>query len=89
MRPRGRHSAARLALRTPVSVAAALALVLLGSSVIGVQAANADDLGSGVLNLSKTTSATDVEPGQQFVYTLNFGCSSTTTGCVEIGRAHV
>lgn len=83
MRPRGRHSAARLALRTPVSVAAALALVLLGSSVIGVQAANADDLGSGVLNLSKTTSATDVEPGQQFVYTLNFGCSSTTTGCVD------
>lgn len=83
MRPRGRHSAARLALRTPVSVAAALALVLLGSSVIGVQAANADDLGSGVLNLSKTTTVTDVAPGQQFVYTLNFGCSSTTTGCVD------
>ncbi|MFF2051124.1 DUF5979 domain-containing protein [Leifsonia sp. NPDC058194] len=60
-----------------------LALVLLGTSAIGVQAANADDLGSGVLNLSKTTTVTDVEPGQQFVYTLNFGCSSTTTGCVD------
>ncbi|GIT78738.1 hypothetical protein LLS1_04070 [Leifsonia sp. LS1] len=83
VRPRGRHSAAGLTLRTPVSVAAALALVLLGSSAIGVQAANADDLGSGVLNLSKTTTVTDVQPGQQFVYTLNFGCSSTTTGCVN------
>ncbi|MGO4301657.1 DUF5979 domain-containing protein [Leifsonia sp. RAF41] len=50
---------------------------------MGAPAASAADLGSGVLNLSKTSTVTDATPGQQFLYTLNFGCSSTTTGCVD------
>src|SRR6185437_1301112 len=50
---------------------------------VGAPAANADDLGSGVLNLSKTANVTEVTPGQSFLYTLNYGCSSTTTGCVD------
>lgn len=58
-------------------------LALIGSLAIGAPAAMADDLGSGVLNLSKTSNVSDVDPGQSFLYTINFGCSSTTTGCVD------
>ncbi|MGO4592198.1 DUF5979 domain-containing protein [Leifsonia sp. 2TAF2] len=77
----GRHS--RRTLRAPASVAAGIVLALIGAVALGVPAANADDLGSGVLNLSKTANVTEVEPGQSFLYTLNYGCSSTTTGCVN------
>lgn len=36
-----------------------------------------------MLNLSKSSTVTDADAGQQFIYTINFGCSSTTTGCVD------
>jgi len=70
-------------LRASATVAAGVVLALIGSLAIGAPAASADDLGSGVLNLSKTADATVIAPGQQFLYTINFGCSSTTTGCVD------
>ncbi|SEI16452.1 MULTISPECIES: DUF5979 domain-containing protein [unclassified Leifsonia] len=73
----------RRTLRAPASVATGIVLALIGAVAIGAPAANADDLGSGVLNLSKTASVTQVEPGQSFLYTINYGCSSTTTGCVN------
>lgn len=81
-RPSGRHSARRT-LRAPASVAAGIVLALIGALAVGAPAANAADLGSGVLNLSKSSTVADADPGQQFLYTLNFGCSSTTTGCVD------
>ncbi|SDH71395.1 conserved repeat domain-containing protein [Leifsonia sp. 98AMF] len=79
---RGAH-ARRRTLRAPASVAAGIVLALIGAVAVGAPAANADDLGSGVLNLSKTANVTEVTPGQSFLYTLNYGCSSTTTGCVN------
>lgn len=79
---RGRH-ARRRSLRAPASVASGIVLALVGSLALGVPAASADDLGSGVLNLSKTATVTEADPGQTFLYTINYGCSSTTTGCVN------
>ncbi|WP_247597261.1 DUF5979 domain-containing protein [Leifsonia sp. PS1209] len=81
-RAAGRH-AARRTLRAPASVAVGVVIALVGAVAIGAPAANADDLGSGVLNLSKTSTVADADQGTQFIYTLNFGCSSTTTGCVD------
>ncbi|MDR6972050.1 DUF5979 domain-containing protein [Leifsonia shinshuensis] len=79
---RARH-VARRTLHAPASVAAGVVLALIGALAIGAPAANADDLGSGVLNISKTADVTEVQPGQTFLYTINYGCSSTTTGCVN------
>lgn len=79
---RGRHSRRRT-LHAPASVAAVIVLALTGALAIGAPAANADDLGSGVLNLSKSASVSQVDPGQSFLYTITYGCSSTTTGCVD------
>lgn len=70
-------------LRAPAAVAAGVVVALIGGLALGAPAASADELGSGVLNLSKVAGTATVKPGQQFVYTLNFGCSSTTTGCVD------
>lgn len=70
-------------LRASAAVAAGVVLALIGSLALGVPAASADGLGSGVLNLSKTSDVSAVAPGQQFLYTINYGCSSTTTGCVD------
>ncbi|MFF1571639.1 DUF5979 domain-containing protein [Leifsonia sp. NPDC058292] len=78
----GRH-VGRRTLRAPASVATGVVLALVGALAIGAPAASAADLGSGVLNLSKSSTVTDADAGQQFIYTLNFGCSSTTTGCVD------
>ncbi|MEL0625456.1 DUF5979 domain-containing protein [Salinibacterium amurskyense] len=67
-----------------VVAAAAIGILLLGSSVATAMPASAAELGSGVLSLSKTTSVTTPQlPGSTFTYTLGFGCSSTTTGCVD------
>ncbi|MGO4535762.1 DUF5979 domain-containing protein [Leifsonia sp. 2MCAF36] len=82
-RTRRSGSHRRRPLHAPASVATGVVLALIGTLSLGVPAANADDLGSGVLNLSKTANVTDVQPGQSFLYTLNYGCSSTTTGCVN------
>ncbi|MDN4613531.1 DUF5979 domain-containing protein [Leifsonia sp. F6_8S_P_1B] len=81
-RARGRHVARRSTLHAPAGIAATLALALVGALAIGAPAQGADSLGSGVLNLSKSASLSQVQPGQQVLYTLSFGCSSTTTGCV-------
>lgn len=78
-----RASRGRSPLRAPSSVAVAVILGLVGSLALGVAAASADELGSGVLNLAKTAGVSTAQPGTTFVYTLNFGCSSTTTGCVD------
>jgi len=65
---------------------AALAIVVLvvGTGLSTATPASADELGSGVLSLSKSTSVTEPQvPGSTFSYQLGFGCSSTTTGCVD------
>ncbi|MEO7122633.1 MAG: hypothetical protein ABI400_05860, partial [Lacisediminihabitans sp.] len=82
LRSRGRH-AARTPLRAPASIAAALCIALIGGLTVAAPAAYAAELGTGVLNLSKTATVTTATAGQQFTYTINFGCSSTTTGCVD------
>jgi uncharacterized repeat protein (TIGR01451 family)/fimbrial isopeptide formation D2 family protein len=82
--------------RAPRVLAGVLSILLiasglsLGAGGVAADAATAapsahaaNSLGSGVLSLSKTAGVTTAQPGDNFVYTLNFGCSSTTTGCVN------
>ncbi|QYH34795.1 DUF5979 domain-containing protein [Salinibacterium sp. M195] len=84
--PSSRRRSPRLTWSGLTRSLAALAITVLvaGSGLATAMPAQADELGSGVLSLSKTASATGAElPGATFVYTLGFGCSSTTTGCVD------
>src|SRR5690554_2476565 len=80
-----RHRGVR-PLRTPQkAVLATTAIItMLAGVFIGAPAATAADLGSGVLSLAKTVEVTTAQkPGETFVYSIGFGCSSTTTGCVD------
>ena len=69
---------------TRTIAALTIGFLIAGSSVAVAQPVHAAELGSGVLSLSKTASVTEPQlPGSMFTYTLGFGCSSTTTGCVD------
>ncbi|MBH0110276.1 hypothetical protein I6E81_08865 [Salinibacterium sp. NG22] len=69
---------------TRAIAALAVGILIASSSVATALPAHADELGSGVVSLSKSASVTTPQlPGSTFTYTLGFGCSSTTTGCVD------
>lgn len=62
----------------------AVGAVVVGGSIATALPAQAAGLGSGVLSISKTTNVTAPQiAGSTFTYTIGFGCSSTTTGCVD------
>ncbi|EPR75035.1 hypothetical protein ADILRU_2572 [Leifsonia rubra CMS 76R] len=65
-------------------MALAITALVGGGGLVSADAAYADELGSGVLSLAKVANVTAPQvPGATFTYSIGFGCSSTTTGCVD------
>jgi uncharacterized repeat protein (TIGR01451 family) len=64
-------------------VAAAQAAPAAAPKTAAAPAAAPAGLGNGVLSLSKVAGNPTPVAGSTFIYSLTFGCSSTTTGCVN------
>lgn len=86
-RPRGRHAGSSHARRKVTATLSAVTLGL-GVAVAAVPASQAADI-TAALSISKTASASDVAPGQAFVYTLQLECTAAQVACcVNLSIAH-